>query len=78
MSSGMRLLALVGDAPRELRRRIARDERPGLAVFQVEEVRPVPAADLQDVAEPLRRDQRRARALALCDRVDDDGRPVHE
>ena len=44
--------------------------------MQVERVRPVGAGDLQNVAEALRRDERRLRAAALDEGVDDERRAV--
>ena len=72
----------LGPGRREPARHLApqrtRHERLRLDVEQVEEVGPVPARDLERVAEPLRGDEPRRHALALGQRVDDDGRPVHE
>ena len=56
----------------------ARHERRRLLVEQVEEVRPVPARDLEAVAEPGRRDQAGRDALALGQSVDHDRRAVGE
>ena len=54
----------------------ARNERRVSLVMQVERVRPVGAGDLQNVAEALRRDERRLRAAALDEGVDDERRAV--
>ena len=77
-SRGVVSIALVVDAPRHLAAQVAGHKGLGLAVFQVEKVGPVAAADLQDVAEPLAGDERDLGALSLGDGIDDDRRPVHK
>jgi hypothetical protein len=66
------------EPPRQLAPQVARHERLGLLVEQVEEVRPVAARDLERVAEPLGRDQPGGHALALGQRVDHDRGAVDE
>jgi hypothetical protein len=77
-SSGTALLPGRRQAPGHLPPQVAGHERLGLAVEEVEEVRPVAAGDLERVAEPLRGDQARRDALALGEGVDDHRRPVDE
>ena len=55
-----------------------RDERRWLAVRQVVEIGSVRAPDLEDVAEPGCREQRRPGAASLGHRVDHDRGAVHE
>ena len=55
-----------------------RDERDGLLELDVVQRRPDLAADLEDVAEALGRDQRGPRDLALDDRVGRHGRAVDD
>src|SRR5437763_693343 len=53
-------------------------KRPRKLVLQVVELVALLPPDLDRVAEAGRREQRRPRALALDDRVRDEGRAVHE
>ena len=57
---------------------MARHERCRLRVIQVVNIRAIRAADLQDIAESVGRDQRRLDAFAFGQRVDNDRRAVHE
>jgi hypothetical protein len=74
----LQLLALVGDAAGQFAAQVARHEGLRLLVVEVEEVRPVAARDLQRVAKALGGDQADLDALALGQRVDDDGGAVGE
>ena len=56
----------------------ARNQRHVFAKREVERLGPVHAADLVDVPEAFRRDERGLGTLALEDRVDRDGRPVND
>jgi hypothetical protein len=69
---------VIVDAPAQFAAQVAGHKGLGLAVFEVEKVRAVPTADLEDVAEPFRREQADPGALFLGDRIDDDGRAVHK
>ena len=64
----------LGGAEAQLRRRERRRARGAQAV----ELRPVLAGELEEVGEALGRDERRARAVALEQRVRRDGHPVGE
>src|ERR1700722_4015617 len=72
------LLRQVSHPARELAAQIARHERCGLAIGQVEEIRPIPAGDLNGVAKARRGDERHLGALALGQRVDHDCRPMRD
>ncbi len=71
-------LARAVDALGHLEAQPARHERLRLVVAEVVHVRPVAAADEEDVAEAAGRHERGARALALGDRVDHDRAAVDE
>jgi hypothetical protein len=71
-------LALRAHALVQLEAQAALDERRRLRPEQVVEVRHAHAAELQHVAEALRRHERRARAAALQHRVRRHRRAVHE
>ena len=69
----------VGERPLgHVEAQVARHERPRQLEDEVVEVVAALAADLDRVAEALRREQRRARALALDQRVRDERRAVHD
>jgi hypothetical protein len=57
---------------------LQRHERLGVVLAEPVEVRPRLAPQMEDVLEPLGRDERRARAFALEQRVRGDGRAVRE
>lgn len=71
LAQGRQHAAVEGDPFGHLPAQVARDEGAGLGKHEVEEVGPVAARDLENVAEPLRRQQGGLRALALGERVDD-------
>ena len=70
--------ALGVDALVDLEAQVAIDQRNMPLEKQVVGLRPVDAADLVNIAEALRRQQRAARAAALQNRVDRDGGAVEE
>ena len=70
--------AVAIDALAHLEPVASRQERGRLARYEVVHVRTVPAADLEHVAEPGGGHERGARAFALGERVDHDGRAVDE
>ena len=71
-------LAFVVDPLGHFQPQGARHERPGFRVRQIVQVGTVRAANLQDIPEAPGGDEPSAHAFALRERIDDDGRPVHE
>ncbi len=72
------LIAVEIDAARQLAAQVALNEGLRLLVPEIEEIRPVAAADLQHVAKALGGDEADLGALALGQRVDHHGGAVGE
>ena len=69
-------LALAADALGHLEPKRARDQRLVAAIVQVERIGPVAARDFEHVAKSGRGDEGRLGALALDQRIDDEGGAV--
>ena len=63
---------------RHLQPQIARHQRHRLVDHQIVQIRTLLPADLQQIAEPVRRDQPGSRAAMLDQRVGRDGRAMTE
>ena len=67
-----------GDSLVQLKTEFVRDEWCGLDWFKCVQLWPVLTTDLDHIGEAARRDQRRARAFALEQRIGGDGRSVDD